>query len=354
MFNTSDWLTLVVTILIAAAGSYIGWRLRIPAGGLVGAVLAVGVFQACTGLAWMPVKVKTFSSSITGAYLGARVTREDVASLRRIPLAAATMLGSMLAYNVLCGVVLSHWGGVDLATGLFATAPGGITEISLAAMDMGANAAVVTSIQMIRLLAVVLLTPPMLRLVLAKKAAAHADEAAMAAEVTVQAPAKHKGTMQEFLLTLAIGICAGVVGKLLRIPAGALCFSMIACTLYNMKTGRGYLPMPVRRVAQCCNGAIIGMRFLAKDLLVIRGMLLPVAAVTFGWLLLNLLLGWVLHRFGKLSVETALFASAAGGMSDMGLLSAEFGANTTQVSVLQLCRVISIIAISPMLVSLFG
>ena len=96
------------------------------------------------------------------------------------------------------------------------------------------------------------------------------------------------------------------------------------------------------------------MRFMAKDLQVIRGMLAPVLLITAGWLLLNLALGWLLHRYGKLSAETALFATAAGGMSDMGLLSAEFGANSTQVSVLQLCRVISLIALTPVLASLLG
>jgi hypothetical protein len=52
-----------------------------------------------------------------------------------------------------------------------------------------------------------------------------------------------------------------------------------------------------------------------------------------------------------------MLAASAGGMTDMGLIAEEMGANSTQVVVLQLSRVISVICLYPpiikMITSLF-
>ena len=82
-------------------------------------------------------------------------------------------------------------------------------------------------------------------------------------------------------------------------------------------------------------------------------MLPLVILLALGWILLNLLLGWIFHRTGKLMLETALFATAPGGMSDMGMIAAEMGGNSAQVSVMQLCRVVCAVVLCPIITTLF-
>lgn len=344
----SEWTHLLLTIAVAIVGSYIGNKLGFPAGTLIGAMCSVGVFQLVTGLAWFPSEIKTISSAIVGAYLGARVTRADLLSLAKIPLATIIMLLGMFGYNFICCFALHHVAGIDPVTGILASAPSGVTEMSLVALDVGANSTLVSSMQAFRLIAATTITPFLHRYILQHRK--HEMKALSEEESKKTAPKQNR----DIVVTLTIGLVFGVVGKVSGIPAGTICLPMIACACYNLRTKKGYLPKKIQRAALCCNGAIIGTRLLMKDLLVFRSILFLVIAMTVGWIMLNLALGWTVHRVGGLPLETALFATAAGGMSDMGVIASELGGNATQVSVMQMCRVVCVVTICPIMATVLG
>lgn len=346
----ADEIKILLTLLVGLGGSWMGVRLKMPAGALIGAIFSVGAFQLATGLALFPPEWKVIISIVTGACLGAKVTREDIRSMGRIPFAALTMMIGMFGYNFFCCFILNRFAGLDPMSGMLATAPGGLAEMCLAAVDVGANTAMVSSIQIMRLSMVAATTPMVLKFVL--KHWTHGETPRPAPEVEVQTEDAPRAG-RSMIRTLIVALIFGLVGEALNIPAGALCLSMVGCVLYNLWTHRAYMPVSVRQGAQCCNGAIIGARLLMEDLVVIRSILPLVLVLTLGWSVLNILLGWILHRYGKLSPETALFATAPGGMSDMGLIAAELGGNAAQVSVLQLCRVVCVIALSPAIAILF-
>ncbi len=341
---------IALTFLIAAAGSWLGLKSRLPAGALMGAIFSVGLFQILTGMAAFPQEIRVVTTSATGAFLGGRVNRRDIRTLRSVCLPAVLMTAGMLGYNMVCAQVLYRLAGLDFMTALLACAPGGLTEMTLVAIDLQANSALVSSIQIIRFAAVTLCVPVLLRAVLARRG--------RGGRVEEDAPAPDEAAPgqdgKHILLTLSIGLLSGLLGKLSGIPAGTLCFSVAACAAYNLCSGRGELPRKVRTVVQCGNGALIGTKLMAGQLLLLQSILPPVAAVTAGWIGLNVLLGLLLHRTGRLSLETALFAAAPGGMGDMGLIAAEMGGNSVQVMALQLCRVISVIAVCPHLAVMFG
>jgi len=198
-----------------------------------------------------------------------------------------------------------------------------------------------SSIQLMRLVSVVSAAPMMMRFILSKWKSGNSE---INENTKKQNISKRKKSLAT---TLAIGLAGGIIGKISGFPAGTMSLAMIVVVIYNIRTGEAYMPIKVRRVAQCFNGAIIGTQLMLADLLLLK-MIFPIVAVlTLGWLAVNLILGWILHKFGKLTPETALFATAPGGMSDMGLIAAEMGGNAVQVSVLQMCRVICVIALSP-------
>lgn len=334
---------LLFTITAAIIGSWIGLRIGIPAGALIGAICSVGLLQILTGSAWFPPEIKPFATSIIGAYLGMRITRADIQSLKKIPAAAAIMVAGMLGYNIVCGIVLQHLGGLDIMTGILASAPGGMTEMSLVALDLNANSAIVSSIQMIRFAVIAPIVPILHRFILAhwQHENNQSDEIA-----DLGVPLRSAG-LKDTTFALAIGLTAGMIGKATGLPAGTLCFSLAACASYNLYFEVGTLPTGIRYAAQCSNGALIGIKLLMSELLLLGSILPVVIIVTLGWIVVNLLLGWALYRYGKLSPETALFAAAPGGMSDMALISAELGGNSAQVTVLQLCRVVCVIILCP-------
>lgn len=153
-----------LAVAVAGVGGWLGVRFRLPAGALVGAML-VGLVPGLTGigpLAWPPFVLE-------GAYLllGARVgSRFDRMILRRIWTLLPFVIGFILGLSVICaglGWALAEVTDLDLLTALLATSPGGIDAATIAALDTGANVTMVVSIQMARLLLMVLVGPFIVR-----------------------------------------------------------------------------------------------------------------------------------------------------------------------------------------------
>ena len=78
------------------------------------------------------------------------------------------------------------------------------------------------------------------------------------------------------------------------------------------------------------------------------GEALPVVvALDAGWLILAALNGLIIYRLSEFSLATALFSGVPGGISDMGLIAEDMGGNPTQVTVMQLCRLVCVLTLCP-------
>ncbi len=74
-------MNLLLTILVAAAGSYLFYKFRIPAGALIGAIIFSAALNIITGVGTFPGFMKTVLQAVAGAFIGQRVTRNDLAEL---------------------------------------------------------------------------------------------------------------------------------------------------------------------------------------------------------------------------------------------------------------------------------
>jgi membrane AbrB-like protein len=158
-----------LAVAVAGIGGWLGVRFNLPAGALVGAMIA-GLIPGMLGigpLAWPPFV-------LAGAYLllGSRVgSRFDRAIMRRLWSLLPFVLGFIAGLSVICagiGWVLARVTSLDLLTALLATSPGGIDAATIAALDTGANVTTVASIQMARLLLMVLVGPFIVRRLVAR------------------------------------------------------------------------------------------------------------------------------------------------------------------------------------------
>lgn len=156
------------------------------------------------------------------------------------------------------------------------------------------------------------------------------------------------------LATLAVGGVGGLIGRKLKLPAGTMVGALAAVILFNFVTGKAYFPAQARVVVQILGGALIGTRLHKKDVPELRRVLLPSLVLVISMLLMNLTVGTLLWKAGGLDVNTALFAAAPGGVSDMGIIAEDLGANMGQVSLLQLVRVIGIYVFFPPLYRKLG
>ena len=337
---------MVLTIALASLGAVLFQKLKVPAGAYIGAVFMVGAFQLLTNLAYFPPEVKTLCSIISGSYIGTKVQRRDIEMLKKVPGAAAVMVVCLLAYNIASAWLLARFTVIDFGNALLGMAPGGASEFSIAAMDMGYDSATVSILQVMRLIIVVCITPAIAKKLLAKESSQQDER-----ESTVTPPSG-KEMWSRLGRTLLVGTIGGLFGKWSGLPAGTICWSMLSVAGCNVITGKMYFPLPCRRAASACSGALSGIRLSTSQLVLIRSALPVIFLIDLGWVLLGVLVGVLLYKRGGLTLETALFAAAPGGMTDMGLTAEEMGGSTAQVTVMQLCRTVSVLAACPWLVKL--
>lgn len=153
------WEGLLPLGLCTAAGGALAWRLGVPNAWMLGA-LAVSVALAAAG--WAP---SAFPPALTNAaqlaiaiLLGTRFQADFVRAAPRWLLSVATGTLAMIAASAGFAAVLAFVSGVPAATLILGTCPGGMTEMSLTAKVLQLGVPVVTALQLLRYVAVMLLT----------------------------------------------------------------------------------------------------------------------------------------------------------------------------------------------------
>jgi membrane AbrB-like protein len=141
----------VATVVVSVAGGLLGYLSAVPAGALLGAMIAVAGLNLITnGAARLPTPLRVGSRILAGTTIGSLVT--------------ATLLGSMGAYLPLVGIftvliilvglacawLMGRLTGLDKSTTLLACAPGGLPEMTALAQDLGSEVEVVIGLHVLR------------------------------------------------------------------------------------------------------------------------------------------------------------------------------------------------------------
>jgi membrane AbrB-like protein len=148
-------------------------------------------------------------------------------------------------------------------------------------------------------------------------------------------------------ITLLLAFSVGFLGFKAKIPAGAMVFAMAAVAAMNILSGRAFLPEFTRPVLQGLGGTMIGHAITKADLRTFRRLWGPALLLIAGMIVLNVGVALLVHLCSAIDIPTAFFACSPGGLSDMALIADELGANSGQVSVLQLFRLVGICLVYP-------
>ncbi|MGD6818372.1 AbrB family transcriptional regulator [Metabacillus sp. 84] len=140
------------------------FRKSIPASFIVMPLLA----SALLNIFGMPVPqlphwLVTAAQVIIGTSIGSKMSISDLRKAGKAgpPFFAYTIL--LISLSLGLGWLFSHITGVPIETGLLSLAPGGLVEMVLTAESIGGDAAVVSSLQLIRFLFIVLAVPALLK-----------------------------------------------------------------------------------------------------------------------------------------------------------------------------------------------
>lgn len=346
-------LNILLTACVAALGSYLFHKMKIPAGALIGAIIFSAAFNILTDFGAFPAFIKTVMQAIAGAFIGLRITRRDLFELKRTLFGGVVMFLFMVCYTLLVGHFLNRVTALDLPTSLVCAMPAGLSDTAIISADLGANATQTTVVHTLRTLFSILLLPQIAFRIcqsLGRKKTSEGKEIAESERIGYKAPEFR--TLKNSLITLTIAEIFGFLGKKSGLPAGAMTFAIFAVATFNIKTSRAYLPKRVKLIAQCIMGMIVGLGVTVEDVQNMPTLVKPLVIVLLCTACCNYICAFLMHKICKLDVSTSLFGSIPAGVSDMALIATDLGGDAPKVAVLQLVRYIGIFTTMPLLIKL--
>jgi membrane AbrB-like protein len=154
--DARGWL---LTVVIAAVAAVAARRARVPAGTLLGPMLAAGALTLAGVEFAVPPAVRELAFALIGLQVGLRFTLGTVKLLGRLFVPVLLALAALLVGCAGLAVVLHVTTGVSLRDAYLATTPGGLYAVLAVAVGAGANSTFILGVQVLRLLVAVLLAP---------------------------------------------------------------------------------------------------------------------------------------------------------------------------------------------------
>lgn len=155
----------LLTVAIAGAGAVAGARSRLPGGALlVPMVAAAVVCLAVPGGAFVvPALAQDVAFALIGLQVGLRFTVATLRELGRLLAPVLVAVLGLLVASALLAVVLDVSTAIGLRDAYLATTPGGLYAVLAVTLESDADAGFILAAQGLRLLAMVLLAPLMVR-----------------------------------------------------------------------------------------------------------------------------------------------------------------------------------------------
>ncbi|NBI68510.1 AbrB family transcriptional regulator [Pseudoflavonifractor sp. 60] len=350
---------MILTILVASVTGFCLLKLRVPGGMLVGAIIGAAALSLITQKAFIYPETRILAQSLTGAYIGCMVTRQDVCHLPKLIKPYLLVMGSLLALNICMGIAIYALTDFDLLTCLFCAAPGGVSDTPLIAMDVGADASIVAVMQFVRMLfgmgclpSIILLSDRMIE-------PGHLPQQQ---EGTQSSPSKsnadRKPTLIGFLPVFSVALAAGTLGKCSGMPAGTMSAALIVTAAINISGKCSGMPMWLRRVAQVISGCCIGSGIMREQVLRMRQMILPAVLLCLGYIVCCIGVGYIMSKLFHIELRESMLTLSPAGATEMALIAADLGVESANLVVLQLCRLVGVMVLFPhifrLIVTVFG
>ena len=158
---------LLIYLAAGVVGGLLGEKTRMPAGTILGAVLAVVVVKSIAGQSWSTPKSFNFIAQVV---LGVLISLSYAPGMFKglgmlaVPILASTLV--LVLSGVALALLFSHWGFMDLATAYIATSPGGMSALVPMAVDMKVNVPLIAAFHFFRVLFIVGTAPLVFRILL--------------------------------------------------------------------------------------------------------------------------------------------------------------------------------------------
>ena len=152
---------LVFTAACVLLGVLLARVLRLPAGSLLAPMLVATVLTATdvSGGAGVPTAVQHAAFAVIGLQVGLSFTRASVRAVHRVLPAALALVVLMTVATAAVGIPLLRLAGSSVLDAYLATTPGGLYAVLATAADTGADTTLIATVQVLRLLVMLLMLP---------------------------------------------------------------------------------------------------------------------------------------------------------------------------------------------------
>ena len=156
----------------------------------------------------------------------------------------------------------------------------------------------------------------------------------------------------KLVLTLACAFAIGMLLDKLRMPGGMMVGAVIGACALGVLTGQASMPAPAKTAAQIIAGAFIGSGIKREDVHEMRTIVKPALILLPCLLTINVISGLLIHAVSDLDMITCLMCCVPGGISDIPMIAADLGADTSVVVVMQFIRLVMGIGAFPLMIGM--
>lgn len=153
--------TILVFAGVAVLGALLGKLLHFPTATLLGPILSTAVYTVYSGdtAPAAPLIYLNGAQICVGAYIGSSIDLAKITGYHGMGPALIGGLFLVLLASMGMGAVVSFLTDATFATAFLSTAPGGLTEMGITALVVGADISTMTAYQLTRLLFIMMVFP---------------------------------------------------------------------------------------------------------------------------------------------------------------------------------------------------
>ncbi|WP_162357153.1 AbrB family transcriptional regulator [Metabacillus mangrovi] len=327
------------TFFVSVLGSVFYMLLQLPLPWILGPLTALLAAKSISaGPYYTPPVLRNLAFIITGIYFGTSFSRETLTAAVPFLLPYTLLTALLLTFSITSGLWLARRTGIDPVTGVFASIPGGLSEMVAASDSLKGNAGIVSVLQTIRILSVVFFIPFFVTYAIGSGESGPAGKTAAAVY-----PDSHPAAFTLYLLPIA---AAYFLRKTL--PAAYVVGSLFTSALVNISgMPIPHLPYWLAVGAQLIIGTSIGSKMSIQDLKKAGSAGPPFFIYTLLLITISLGMGVLFSYVTGIPLETGLLSMAPGGLVEMVLTAESIGGDPATVSSLQLIRFLFIVIAVP-------
>ncbi len=147
-------------LCVGTLGGFCGSKLKIPAGTLVGAMLAVIVTKMVLKSYWeMPKGFMFVIQILLGVMVGAMYNPSIIKTLSKIAIPVVSSTVVLMGVGILLSLIFTKLGLLDIGTAYLGTSPGAMSALIPLAFDSQADATLVVCFHFFRVVFIVLTAP---------------------------------------------------------------------------------------------------------------------------------------------------------------------------------------------------